>query len=145
MGGKNPVVVLEDCDIDLAVEHTAQGTFGSTGQRCTATSRAVVMESIADKFVEKIVARAKSFRLGDGSDPSTDIGPSVDESQFNTVMSYIDIGREDGAILLCGGKKAEAKVSKTGILLSRPFSITSRRICVSRARRSSDRCYRCFG
>ena len=117
MGGKNPVVVLEDCDIDLAVEHTAQGTFGSTGQRCTATSRAVVMESIADKFVEKIVARAMSFKLGGGADPSTDIGPSVDESQFKTVMSYIDIGREDGATLLCGGKKAEGEGLENGYFI----------------------------
>ncbi len=107
MGGKNPVVVLEDCDIDLAVEHTAQGAFGSTGQRCTATSRAVVMNGIADKFVEKVVARAKSFKLGAGSDESSNIGPSVDESQFNTVMSYMDIGKEDGATLVCGGRKAE--------------------------------------
>jgi aldehyde dehydrogenase (NAD+) len=114
MGGKNPVVVLEDCDIDLAVEHTAQGAFGSTGQRCTATSRAVVMDSIADKFVEKIVARAKSFKLGDGADASTDIGPSVDESQFKTVLRYIDIGREDGATLLCGGKKAEGEGLENG-------------------------------
>lgn len=106
MGGKNPVVVLEDCDMDLAVEHTAQGAFGSTGQRCTATSRAVVVNSIADKFVEKIVERAKSFKLGNGADAANDIGPSVDESQFNTVLKYIDIGREDGATLLCGGKKA---------------------------------------
>jgi methylmalonic acid semialdehyde dehydrogenase len=106
MGGKNPVVVLEDCDMELAVESTAQGAFGSTGQRCTATSRAVVLDTIADEFVEKIVARAKSYTLGDGSDPNTHIGPSVDESQFNTVLKYIDIGREDGAIMLCGGKRA---------------------------------------
>ncbi|HJS51722.1 MAG TPA: aldehyde dehydrogenase family protein, partial [Pyrinomonadaceae bacterium] len=106
MGGKNPVVVLEDCDMPLAVESTAQGAFGSTGQRCTATSRAVVVDSIADEFVEKIVARAKSFRLGAGEDANTDIGPSVDEGQFNTVLKYIDIGREDGAELLCGGKRA---------------------------------------
>ncbi|MGI8408367.1 MAG: aldehyde dehydrogenase family protein [Pyrinomonadaceae bacterium] len=107
MGGKNPVVVLEDADMELAVESTAQGAFGSTGQRCTATSRAVVIDKIADEFVEKIVARAKSFTLGDGSDPNTHIGPSVDEKQFNTVLKYIDIGREDGATLLCGGKRAE--------------------------------------
>src|SRR6185436_4994703 len=106
MGGKNPVVVLEDCDMDLAVESTAQGAFGSTGQRCTATSRAVVIDKVADEFVEKIVARAKSFKLGDGSDTNTHIGPSVDEGQFNTVLRYIDIGREDGAELLCGGERA---------------------------------------
>ena len=114
MGGKNPVVVLEDCDIDLAVEHTAQGAFGSTGQRCTATSRAVVIDTIADKFVEKIVARAESFKLGDGSDPAIEIGPSVDESQFNTVLKYIDIGHEDGATMLCGGKKASGEGLENG-------------------------------
>ena len=106
MGGKNPVVVLEDCDMALAVESTAQGAFGSTGQRCTATSRAVVIESIADEFVERIVERAKKMKIGDGRDPETDIGPSVDESQFNTVLKYIDIGREDGAELICGGRRA---------------------------------------
>ena len=106
MGGKNPVVILEDCDMALAVESTAQGAFGSTGQRCTATSRAVVIDKVADEFVQKIVERAKSFRLGPGDDPNTDIGPSVDEGQFNTVLKYIDIGREDGAELLQGGKRS---------------------------------------
>ncbi|HKP68330.1 MAG TPA: aldehyde dehydrogenase family protein [Pyrinomonadaceae bacterium] len=106
MGGKNPVVVLEDCDMALAVESTAQGAFGSTGQRCTATSRAVVVEKVADEFVQKIVERAKSFTLGAGDDPNSHIGPSVDEGQFNTVLKYIDIGREDGAELVCGGKRA---------------------------------------
>ncbi|HEY2846653.1 MAG TPA: aldehyde dehydrogenase family protein, partial [Pyrinomonadaceae bacterium] len=114
MGGKNPVVVLDDCDIDLAVEHTAQGAFGSTGQRCTATSRAVVMSGIADKFVEKVVARAKSFKLGAGLDATSDIGPAVDESQFNTVLKYIDIGKEDGATLVCGGKKADGNGLSNG-------------------------------
>ncbi|HMU34933.1 MAG TPA: aldehyde dehydrogenase family protein [Pyrinomonadaceae bacterium] len=106
MGGKNPVVVLEDCDIDLAVEHTANGAFGSTGQRCTAGSRAIVQSSIADEFVEKIVKRAKSFKLGAGADASTDIGPSVDEHQFDTVLKYMGIGKEDGAKLMCGGGRA---------------------------------------
>lgn len=106
MGGKNPVVVLEDADMDLAVESTAQGAFGSTGQRCTATSRAVVMETIADEFVEKIIKRAQGIVLGDGSDPKHEVGPSVDESQFNTVLEYIEIGKEDGAELKCGGKRA---------------------------------------
>ncbi len=114
MGGKNPVVVLEDCDMALAVESTAQGAFGSTGQRCTATSRAIVIDKIADEFVEKIVERAKSFRLGPGDDPNTDIGPSVDESQFKTVLKYTDIGREDGAELLCGGKRAEGEGLEDG-------------------------------
>ncbi|HKQ52457.1 MAG TPA: aldehyde dehydrogenase family protein, partial [Pyrinomonadaceae bacterium] len=97
MGGKNPVVILEDADLGLAVESTAQGAFGSSGQRCTATSRAIVVNDVADEFVERIVARANSMRLGPGSDPSTEMGPSVDENQLKTVLRYIEIGREDGA------------------------------------------------
>jgi methylmalonic acid semialdehyde dehydrogenase len=107
MGGKNPVVVLEDADLDLAVESTAQGAFGSTGQRCTATSRAVVVSEIADEFVARIVKRAQSLRLGAGDDPKTDVGPSVDENQFKTVLRYIEIGKEDGAELKCGGRQAQ--------------------------------------
>ncbi|MFN2576445.1 MAG: aldehyde dehydrogenase family protein, partial [Pyrinomonadaceae bacterium] len=106
MGGKNPVVVLEDCDMDLAVENTAQGAFGSSGQRCTATSRAVVVDKIADEFVERISKRAQSMRIGDGMDPETEMGPSVDEGQFKTVLEYLNIGREDGATLVCGGERA---------------------------------------
>ncbi|MGD9590168.1 MAG: aldehyde dehydrogenase [Pyrinomonadaceae bacterium] len=117
MGGKNPVVILEDCDMELAVESTAQGAFGSTGQRCTATSRAVVIDSIADEFVERIIERAKKFKLGDGSKPSTDIGPSVDEKQFNTVLKYIDIGREDGAELLTGGRRATGEGLENGYFI----------------------------
>ena len=107
MGGKNPVVVLEDADLELAVESTAQGAFGSSGQRCTATSRAVVVNDIADEFVTRLVKRAKSMRIGAGNNPDMEMGPSVDESQFKTVLSYIDIGREDGAELKCGGVRAE--------------------------------------
>lgn len=106
MGGKNPVVVLEDADMDLAVESTAQGAFGSSGQRCTATSRAVVVNEIANEFVERIAKRAASMRIGSGLDPNTEMGPSVDESQFKTVLSYIEVGREDGAELVCGGSRA---------------------------------------
>ncbi len=106
MGGKNPVVVLEDADLDLAVESTAQGAFGSSGQRCTATSRAVVVNDIADEFVARMIKRAESMRIGDGSDANTEMGPSVDEGQFKTVLGYIDIGREDGADLKCGGARA---------------------------------------
>ncbi|HYY58516.1 MAG TPA: aldehyde dehydrogenase family protein [Pyrinomonadaceae bacterium] len=107
MGGKNPVVVMEDADLDLAVESTAQGAFGSSGQRCTATSRAVVVNEIADEFVRRIVARAEGMRIGPGDDPKTEMGPSVDENQFKTVLRYVDVGREDGAELKCGGARAE--------------------------------------
>jgi methylmalonic acid semialdehyde dehydrogenase len=107
MGGKNPVIVLEDADLELAVESTAQGAFGSSGQRCTATSRAVVVNDIADRFVSSLVKRAEGMRIGPGNDPQTEMGPSVDENQFKTVLSYVDIGREDGAELKCGGQRAE--------------------------------------
>ncbi len=117
MGGKNPVVVMEDCDLDLAVESTANGAFGSTGQRCTATSRAVVVDKIADEFVSKIIEKAKQMRLGDGANSETEMGPSVDEKQFDTVLKYIDIGREDGAEILCGGKRASSENLENGYFI----------------------------
>jgi methylmalonic acid semialdehyde dehydrogenase len=118
MGGKNPVVILEDADLDLAVESTAQGAFGSSGQRCTATSRAVVVNDIADEFVERIAKRAQSMRIGDGLDPNTEMGPSVDESQFKTVLKYIDIGREDGATMVCGGTRATGNGLEKGYFVN---------------------------
>jgi len=107
MGGKNPLVVLEDADMGLAVESTLQGAFGSTGQRCTATSRAVVMESVADEFVHRLAERTAQLKVGDGSQPGINMGPSVDESQFNTVLKYLEIGQKEGARLICGGKRME--------------------------------------
>jgi alpha-ketoglutaric semialdehyde dehydrogenase len=104
MGGKNPVVVMADADLDLAVESTALGAFGSTGQRCTATSRVVVEEAIADRFVEALVARARKVRVGNGAEAGVDMGPAVDKSQFETDLRYIDIGKQEGAELLCGGR-----------------------------------------
>ncbi|MCA1629646.1 MAG: aldehyde dehydrogenase family protein [Acidobacteria bacterium] len=114
MGGKNPVVVLEDADMELAVESTAQGAFGSTGQRCTATSRAIVVEEVADEFVERMAARAGALRIGDGTDPNTEVGPLVDSNQFESVLRYINIGREDGAELACGGGAADGDGMKKG-------------------------------
>lgn len=104
MGGKNPVVVMADADMQLAVEATAQGAFGSTGQRCTATSRVVVEEKIADEFVKRLAQRANSFVVGDGSDPGVEMGPSVDENQLKTVMQYIEIAKSEGKVV-CGGER----------------------------------------
>src|SRR5204863_107170 len=81
---KNPLVILSDADLPLAVESTVFGAFASTGQRCTATSRVIVEESVADRFVELLVARAAKFRTGNGLDPGVDMGPAVDESQPQT-------------------------------------------------------------
>jgi aldehyde dehydrogenase (NAD+) len=105
MGGKNPVVVLEDADLDLAVEATAQGAFGSTGQRCTATSRVIVEERIADAFVEKLAARAAKVRVGNGQAAETDMGPAVDKAQLETDLKYLAIGQEEGATLVGGGRR----------------------------------------
>ncbi len=105
MGGKNPVVVLADADIELAVEATAQGAYGSTGQRCTATSRVIVEEQVADKFVELLAARTAKVRVGDGSKDGIDMGPAVDKSQLDTDTSYIEIAQNEGAKLVCGGSR----------------------------------------
>lgn len=105
MGGKNPVVVMADADLDLAVEATAQGAFGSTGQRCTATSRVIVEEDVADAFVERLAARAKRIRVGNGLVDGVDMGPAVDEAQLATDLRYLDVGRGEGAAQVCGGER----------------------------------------
>ncbi len=109
MGGKNPIVVLEDADLDLAVESTLQGAFGSTGQRCTATSRAVVVESIANEFVERLAARTAALVVGNGLNPATHVGPSVDERQLETVLGYVETGKREGARLVRGGERLRSE------------------------------------
>jgi acyl-CoA reductase-like NAD-dependent aldehyde dehydrogenase len=118
MGGKNPIVVLADADLDLAVESTLQGAFGSTGQRCTATSRAVVVESIANEFVERLEARTASLVVGNGLNPATNVGPSVDERQLETVLSYIDTGTHEGARLVRGGERMRNEGLDRGFFVS---------------------------
>ena len=104
MGGKNPVVVLADADLKMAVESVAGGAFASTGQRCTASSRVVVEEKVADRFVEMLVERARTFAVGDGLLPGMEMGPSVDENQMNTVLKYIEIGKKEGELLSGGAR-----------------------------------------
>lgn len=105
MGGKNPIVVLSDADVPLAVESTVQGAFGSTGQRCTATSRAIVETSVADRFVELLLQRTAQLKIGNGAQSGITMGPSVDESQMSKVLEYIEIGKQEGARLLTGGRR----------------------------------------
>jgi aldehyde dehydrogenase (NAD+) len=107
MGGKNPVIVLEDADLDLAVAGVFGGAFGSTGQRCTATSRVVIMDRVADEFLDRLLAATEGMRLGDPLADGVDMGPSVDRTQMQTVLRYIDIGKSEGAKLLTGGARAE--------------------------------------
>jgi alpha-ketoglutaric semialdehyde dehydrogenase len=103
MGGKNIIIVMDDANLDLAVEGALWGGFGTTGQRCTAASRLAIQKSVYHKFVEKFVARAKALRVGDGLDSATQMGPCVNEQQLKTVMSYVEIGQAEGAKLATGG------------------------------------------
>lgn len=105
MGGKNPVIVADDADLDLAVEATISGAFRSTGQKCTATSRVIVQAGVYEAFKEKLVAKTKAISVGDGLAAGIWMGPCASESQLNTVLSYIDKGVEEGASLLLGGKR----------------------------------------
>jgi aldehyde dehydrogenase (NAD+) len=104
MGGKNIILVMDDAYLDLAIEGAVWGGFGTTGQRCTATSRIGVHKKIYDVFAEKFRAAGSRLRLGDGLRKETDVGPVVNESQFNKVLNYVDIGKKEGAKLILGGK-----------------------------------------
>jgi alpha-ketoglutaric semialdehyde dehydrogenase len=106
LGGKNPQIVMEDADLELALEGALWGAFGTAGQRCTATSRLIVHEKVYDEFSKKLVERAKKLKLGDPTDPKMDVGPVASDDQMKTVMGYIEVGKKE-AKLLCGGKRAE--------------------------------------
>ena len=104
MGGKNPLVVLDDADIRTAVNCAVQGVFYSTGQRCTASSRLVVTEGIHDRFVDALVERMQSLKVDDALAEGTDIGPVVNQSQFDKDLGYLEIGKAEGARLITGGR-----------------------------------------
>ena len=105
MGGKNPLIVLDDADIPGAVNCAVQGAFYSTGQRCTASSRLIVTEGIHDRFVESTIERMNTLRVGDALDAGTDIGPVVDQSQMEKDLEYLELGRQEGATLATGGQR----------------------------------------
>ena len=104
MGGKNAILVLEDADLDLAVDGALWGAFGTTGQRCTASSRLLVHREVSDPFLEKLVERAKRLRVGNGIEPGVEMGPCISEKQRENVARYVEIGKKEGAKLLCGGE-----------------------------------------
>ncbi len=106
MGGKNAQIVLNDADLDLALDGVLWGAFGTTGQRCTATSRLILQDGIHDAFVERLVERAAMMRLGDGRQAGTDVGPLVNEAARDKVERYVQIGMDQGAILRGGGSRA---------------------------------------
>jgi aldehyde dehydrogenase (NAD+) len=111
MGGKNPLVVLDDADLATAVNCAVQGAFYSTGQRCTASSRLVVTAGIHDRFVAAMVDKMKALKVDDALEPGTDIGPVVDESQLKQDLSYLEVGQREGARLAWGGQRLERKHS----------------------------------
>lgn len=106
LGGKNAQIVMEDANLDLALEGVLWGAFGTTGQRCTATSRLIIHEKVYDKFTSMVVGATKKLRLGDGLKSDSDVGPCVNEKQRQIVDEYVKIGRAEGAKLLAGGKNA---------------------------------------
>jgi alpha-ketoglutaric semialdehyde dehydrogenase len=107
MGGKNVIMIMDDADLELAVDGCLWGGFGTTGQRCTAASRVVVHERVYKRFADQFIGRARSLVVGDGLQPATQMGPSISESQLQKVMNYVRIGRDEGATLAAGGRRLE--------------------------------------
>src|SRR5687767_12061496 len=104
MGGKNAMIVMDDADLDLALEGVLWGAFGTTGQRCTATSRLVLHQKVHDRFLSRLADAANRLRLGDGTSEKTDVGPLIHEASRKKVEEYVGIGQEEGAELVTGGK-----------------------------------------
>jgi aldehyde dehydrogenase (NAD+) len=114
MGGKNAMLVMDDADLDLALEGVLWGAFGTTGQRCTATSRLVLHEKIHDRFVKMVADRAGKLRLGPGLDDRTEVGPLIHEESRTRVHGYVEVGKKEGASVLIGGEPAGGKVLDAG-------------------------------
>src|SRR5690606_31040818 len=108
MGGKNPLVVLDDADLDVAVECALNGAFFSAGQRCTASSRLIVADGIHDRFVQALTERMRKLVVGDPRTAGTQIGPVINDAQLRKILSYIELGQSEGATLAEGGKRADA-------------------------------------
>jgi len=107
LGGKNPMIVLDDANLDLAIEGALWGAFGTTGQRCTATSRIIVQKGIYREFIERLVDRAKKLKVGNGLDEKVQMGPAVNQKQLETDLSYVEVGKNEGAKLVCGGNRLD--------------------------------------
>lgn len=105
MGGKNAIIVLNDANVDLAIDGTLWAAFGTTGQRCTAASRVIVEEGVYGQFADKLVARAKALKVGPGVDEQNDMGPQINQQQIDTTSKYVEIGKGEGAKLLSGGSR----------------------------------------
>jgi len=122
MGGKNPTVVLKDADLDFAADILVNGAFFSTGQKCTACSRAIIEKSIYEPLLEKLVAKTRKLKVGNGLDPGVEIGPAVDAAQLATDLKYIEIAKNEGAQLVCGGLRLTEEFTTWVTSLSRRSS-----------------------
>ena len=107
LGGKNAIIVMDDADLDLAVDGIVWSAFGTSGQRCTATSRVIVHESLYDTLAGRLVERAEALRLGPGWEDDSDVGPVINAAALEKIHSYTQIGKDDGATLLTGGEIAD--------------------------------------
>src|ERR1019366_722325 len=114
MGGKNPTVVLKDADLDYAADILVNGAFFSTGQKCTACSRAIIEKSIYEPLLEKLIAKTRKLKVGNGLEAGIDVGPAVDASQLETDLKYIEIASNEGAMLLCGGNRLTGGIYDLG-------------------------------
>ena len=107
LGGKNPMIVLDDANLDLAIDGALWGAFGTTGQRCTATSRIILQKGIYDEFTRTLVERARRLKVGNGLDETVEMGPAVNQAQLETDLSYVEVGKNEGAKMLCGGNRLD--------------------------------------
>jgi aldehyde dehydrogenase (NAD+) len=107
LGGKNPMIVLDDANLDLAIEGALWGAFGTTGQRCTATSRIIVQKRVYREFHERLVDRAKKLKVGNGLDETVQMGPAINHKQLETDLKYVEIGKNEGAKMVCGGNRLD--------------------------------------
>jgi acyl-CoA reductase-like NAD-dependent aldehyde dehydrogenase len=114
MGGKNAIIILDDADIDLAVEGAVWSAFGTSGQRCTAASRMIVHERVATAFSDGLIGRAEALRLGNGLEATTDVGPVVNRPALEKIERYMEIGRDEGAAVACGGSRASGNGLESG-------------------------------
>src|SRR5687767_13359698 len=114
MGGKNAQIVLDDADLDLAVDGALWGAFGTTGQRCTATSRLLVQEQIHDRLLDLLVDRARGLRLGPGLEDTSEVGPLINQAALEKVAAYVDVARGEGDEIMIGGARAEGKAVEHG-------------------------------
>ena len=137
MGGKNAVIVMDDANLELALDGVLWGAFGTTGQRCTATSRCIVQKGVYDKFLKALTRRAKALKVGNGLDESVEMGPAVDASQLKTDLDYIAIGKKEGARMVCGGKRLKGGDYDKGFFIEPTIFADVTPRCASSRRRFS--------